>query len=351
MCFRGGFRITAGVSGTRGIGPAAATRREFVRDAAAWAFVAAAGGGLGVRRWRRSRRTGTFPERAVAMICPYAPGGGTDLLLRHVAHAAEPLLGKPVVVNNLTGGGGAVGFSAARMARPDGHTGVMLTFEVVSLPLRGLAPFDHEDFDALLQLNRDPAALAVRADHPARTAAEWVAACRAGPPPGIGNSGPGAVWHLAAALLANRAGVEVRHVPYNGSTPALTALLGGHVDAAVASPPELMTHVRAGSLRMLAVMSETRAAGFPETPTFREGGLDLLFGTWRGLALPAGVPDGARAVLLTAFERAARSETVAEFAGRTGLNLEIRPDAEFRAMMRRQTAEVGEIMRTLGMIP
>lgn len=325
-------------------------RRRFLGDAAAWTFVAAAAGGLGVRRWMRSRRTGVFPERAVTLICPFAPGGGTDLLLRHVAHAAEPLLGKPVVINNLVGGGGAVGFAAGRMAVPDGHTGVAVTFEVISLPLRGLAPFDHEDFDALMLLNVDPAALAVRSDHPARTPADWIAWCKAGPRPGIGNSGPGAVWHLAAALLAHRAGVAVRHVPYNGATPAVTALLGGHVDAVVVSPAELMTHVKAGSLRMLAVMSDARADGFPDTPTFRESGLDLLFGTWRGLALPRGVPDAARRVLVDAFDRAARSDAVAEFSRRTGINLSIRPGAEFRELMRRQTIEVGEVMRTLGMI-
>lgn len=323
--------------------------RECTIDLAAWTVIALSVAvlvGMNVRRQARGR---IFPERPVNLICPYAPGGGTDLLCRVLARETEPALSKPVLVSNLTGGGGAIGFAAGQLAPADGHTLLMVTFELLSLPVQGFVPFTFEDFDLLMLLNMDPAALAVRPDHPAQTLQDFVTCSCQGQPQSVGNSGAGAVWHLSAALLAERTGACVTHVPFNGSSQSITALLGGHVDAVVASPSELKSFIDSGQLKLLAVMSPERLPSVPNVLTCREQGVDLVFGTWRGLAVPQGVPDQVRQRLNQVFRDAAKSEAIRDFAGRSGMNLHVLDGEHFKAMLRHDAKEVAQTMQRLGL--
>jgi tripartite-type tricarboxylate transporter receptor subunit TctC len=317
--------------------------------ALSWLIIAASVAALGWMNWQRHAGGGVFPSRPVTLICPYAPGGGTDLLCRVLAHEAEQRLGQPVLVNNVTGGAGAVGFAAGQLAAADGHTALMTTFELVSLPVQGLAPFTYEDFDLLMLLNMDPGAVAVRADSPVATLSNLVAAARTGKAPRVGNSGTGAVWHLAAALFAERAGAPLTHVPFTGSSPAITALIGGHVDAVIASPAELKTYVESGQLRLLGVMSAERLPNATAAPTCREQGVDLVFGTWRGLALPKGVAAATRAVLRDTFREAITSDALAAFAVQSGMNLQVLESGAFQAMVREQAVEVAQTMKRVGL--
>lgn len=304
---------------------------------------------LGWMNWQRHVSGGAFPERPLVIICPFSAGGGTDLLARRLAFEAEQRISRPVLVSNITGGGGAIGHAAGRIAPADGHTLLLSTFEMVSLPIQGLAPFTHEDFDLLLLLNMDPAAVAVRHDHPAQTLAEFIEAAREGRAPSIGNSGTGAVWHLAAALLAERAGMNAMHVPFDGASQAITSLLGGHIDAVTVSAAELMNYVASGQIRILGIMSEERLRGFPDVPTCLEQGVDLVFGTWRGLVLPDGVPAERREILRSVFREAAESEAFTAFADQAGMNVQVEDSDAFRALAQRQTAEVSIIMKQLGL--
>jgi tripartite-type tricarboxylate transporter receptor subunit TctC len=314
-----------------------------------WAVIALSV--LGLLWLNLERRSGEreFPRRAITILCPYSAGGGTDLLSRKVAQEAEKRLDVSVLVSNVTGGGGAVGHAAGRIAPPDGHTVLMTVFELLSLPEQGLVPFTHEDFDLLLLLNRDPAALAVRADHPAESLEEFIALAREGDPPLIANTGAGSSFHLSAALFCQRADLPATHVPQSGAAGAVTALLGGHVDAAVASPAEMKTYADSGQLRLLGVMSGERIAGFEDVPTMREQGVDAVFGTWRGLALPKGVPEEARSVLLETFRAVIESEAMREFAAQSGMNLDVRGPEAFREMVEAQSADVAETMEQLGL--
>lgn len=314
-----------------------------------WLIIAASVAALAWMNWQRHAGGGVFPSRPVTLICPYAPGGGTDLLCRVLAHEAERRLGQPVLVNNVTGGGGAVGFAAGQLAPPDGYTLLMTTFELVSLPVQGLAPFTFTDFDLLMLLNMDPAALAVRADSPSATLKAFVAAARGGQAPRVGNSGSGAVWHLAAAVFSERTGAPITHVPFTGSSPAITALIGGHVDAVIASPSELKTYVESGQLRVLGVMSPSRLPGAPDTPTCREQGFDLTFGTWRGLALPKGVPAAARDTLRDTFRDVMTSDALSAFFAQSGMNRQLLDGEAFQAMVREQAVDVAETMKRVGL--
>lgn len=307
---------------------------------------------LGWIRWNRSDEAGAFPRQGLTLICPYSPGGGTDLFCRGLARAMEPLLGRNVTVTNVTGGGGAVGFSAGLLARPDGHTLTAVTFELLSLPPQGLVPFTHDDFELLVRVNMDPSAVTVRADFPASTLQEFIAHARAKEGKlSIGTSGPASVWHLAAARLARTAKFEARLVPFGGAAPAVTALVGGHIDAVTVGPGEVMSQVKSGQLKILAIMSEERLAAWPAVPTGREAGVDVVFGTWRGIAVPRQVPAAARDVLRAALGQAARSAEFAAFAESVGLNLAIAEGDAFKSAVAAQAREVTAMMQELGVAP
>ncbi len=307
---------------------------------------------LGWMRWTRTTEVGVFPQHELTLICPYAPGGGTDLFCRGLARAAEPLFGRGVTVTNVTGGGGAVGFSAGLLARPDGHTLTAVTFELLSLPPQGLVPFTHEDFELLVRVNMDPSAVTVRADFPANTLQEFVALARSKEGKlSIGTSGPASVWHLAAARLARTAGFEARLVPFGGAAPAVTALVGGHIDAVTVGPGEVMSQVKSGQLKILAIMSEERLAAWRAVPTCREAGVDVVFGTWRGIAVSKKVPQAARDTLRKVLGEAARSPEFATFAESVGLNLAFADAPEFASAVAIQAREVTAMMKELGVVP
>ena len=167
-----------------------------------------------------------YPDKPVTVICPWTAGGGTDVLLRALSKAAEKHLGQTINVVNQTGGAGAIGHNAIRAARPDGYTVGMITFELNSLPPQGLVPFTWKDFDPLMRINSDPAALTVRKDAPYSTVRGFMDHAKANPGEiTIGNSAPGSVWHIAAGLAAEKTGVQVKHVPFDGAQPAVTALV------------------------------------------------------------------------------------------------------------------------------
>lgn len=288
-----------------------------------------------------------FPSRTLTIICPYAAGGGTDLFARGLARAAERELGRTITVSNITGGAGAIGHAAGIIARPDGYSVTAVTFELVSLPIQGLAPFTHEDFDLLMRVNMDPAALAVRADFPADTLEEWIDWVRERGTVQIANSGPGSSFHLAAARMAEVLELPVSHIPFNGASPAITALVGGHVDAVVVGPGEMQVQVEAGNLKVLGVMSEERLDLFPDFVTFRELGHDVVMGTWRGLAVPSGTPEGIRERLSEAFIAAMEAEDFRTFARRSGLNLAFADADAFRESVREQTEQISALMERL----
>jgi tripartite-type tricarboxylate transporter receptor subunit TctC len=320
-----------------------------MRDRASVAIVVVLLALLGAMRWQRGAETGEFPQRGLTLICPYAPGGGTDLFCRGLARALEPRLGQNVTVANQTGGGGAVGFSAGLMARPDGHTLTAVTFELVSLPPQGLVPFTHAEFDLLLRVNMDPSVVTVRADFPANTLAEFVAVAKArGGKLSIGTSGPASPWHLAAVRLGEAAGFEARLVPYAGAAPAVTALVGGHVDAVTVGPGEVQSQVKSGQLKMLAVMNAERLAAWPAVPTTYELGYDVQFGTWRGIAVPRGLPVVAREKLRGALREAVASPEFVQFAAGVGLNLAVADAPEFTAAVAAQAREVAMMMKRFG---
>lgn len=291
-----------------------------------------------------------FPEKPVTVICPWAPGGGTDVLLRALSKEAEKFLGQPITVVNQTGGAGAIGHNAIRAARPDGYTVGMITFELNSLPPQGLVPFTWKNFDPMMRINSDPAALTVRKDAPYNTVRGFLDYAKAHPDEiTIGNSAPGSVWHIAAGLVADKTGIKVKHVPFDGAAPAVTSLVGGHLTAVAVSVAEVRGQVQAGNLKILGVMSAERDKIFPDVPTFKEQGVNVEFYTWRGLGLPKGVPPAIKAKLNDAFKKAMDAPAFKELAAKASLNLAYQDSADFSKFLDQNYKDVEAVMQSIGL--
>jgi tripartite-type tricarboxylate transporter receptor subunit TctC len=287
-----------------------------------------------------------FPKKAVEIIVPYAAGGGTDTVARSFADMAKKELGESVAVVNKEGGGGAVGMQNGINAKADGHTVTMVTVELLTLPHSGLAQFSYKDIKPVALLNEDPAAITVPADAPYNTIEEFIEAAKKEKLK-VGNSGTGAIWHLAAAAFEKETGVEFNHVPFEGAAPAITALLGGHVDAVSVSPAEVSSQVKSGKLKVLAVMSEEKVASLPEVPTLKEKGIDLSIGTWRGLAVPKDTPAEVVKVLEEAFGKTAQSDEFKAQLEKMNLGYRYENSEGFSKMLEEKDQLFGDLIPSL----
>ncbi|AOT72122.1 tripartite tricarboxylate transporter substrate binding protein [Geosporobacter ferrireducens] len=272
----------------------------------------------------------SFPEKTIQVIVPYAAGGGTDVVARAVADASKNHFPQPVVVVNKTGAGGAVGMGEGANAKADGYTVTMITVELTTLPPQGLAPFTNADFKPIMQINAEPAAITVKADAPWNTVEEFLAYSKENEGQvKVGNSGVGAIWHLAAAAIETKTGAKFNHIPYEGAAPAIAALLGGHIDAVTVSPAEVASQVKGGQLKILGVVADERSKNFPDVPTLKEKGYDVAVGTWRGLAVPKDTPDDIVKILSEGFTKAVNEDAFKSFMETNGLTIAVLDSAQY----------------------
>jgi tripartite-type tricarboxylate transporter receptor subunit TctC len=252
-----------------------------------------------------------YPAKPITMIVPFPPGGVADIVGRPLAAAMEKTLGQPVVVVNRPGAGGAVGMTVAAKAAPDGYTVLMALSSIsifpVSDPLNGkAAPYQVADFAPIALLTADPTVLVVSADSPYRTIQEFVAGAKANPGKiNYSSSGVYGTLHVAMEMFATAAGIDLFHVPYQGGGPALTALLGGQVQALASGPAPAAAQMKAGKVRALAGWGDKRVPILPDVPTFKElGYADVEFYIWAGLVAPADTPPAAQQKLRAAVRAA-----------------------------------------------
>ncbi|MDR2536232.1 MAG: tripartite tricarboxylate transporter substrate binding protein [Treponema sp.] len=287
-----------------------------------------------------------YPRRNITMICPWAAGGGTDSILRALSAAAEKELGVTITVENKTGGAGAIGHAAIKNTKPDGYTVGMITFELNSLPPQGLIDFTYADYDPLIRVNSDAATLTVKNDAPYNSIKEFVDYCKQNPGTvSIGNSAPGSVWHIGAGLLANETGIEVKHIAFEGGAAAVTALAGGHIQGVTVSLAEVKSQLDAGNVKCLGVMDAKRNELYPEIPTFTEEGYNIVYSTWRGLALPKGVHPAIKTTLVNAFSKAMENPDFIEKARNMNLALAYLPPDEFAVFLKDNYESVERTLR------
>ncbi|MEZ5324973.1 MAG: tripartite tricarboxylate transporter substrate binding protein [Verrucomicrobiales bacterium] len=293
-----------------------------------------------------------YPSKSITVICPWSPGGGTDRVSRFFAAELEKELGKPCVVVNQTGGSGAVGHTAGAQAAPDGHTILMGTFELSTMHWMGISDLTYADFTPLMQVNKDAAAILVKADAPWKTIDQFVEHMRSNKGKvKMSGTASGGAWDLARAGFMLAAGLTPRDaiwVPTQGAAPSILELLGGHIDAVCCSIPEAAAQLESGQLRALAVMASERVAGYPDVPTLKESGIDWEAMGWRGLMLPKDTPQVIVDKLVAALEKITASEAYAEFMKANGFGEEIKPPAAFAEFLAAQDAQWDEVIKAAG---
>ncbi|MEO8410475.1 MAG: tripartite tricarboxylate transporter substrate binding protein [Propionivibrio sp.] len=291
-----------------------------------------------------------FPNKPIEIIVPSSAGGGTDMLSRALANTAKDIFGQPVVVVNKPGGSGVIGFTAGQTAKPDGYTVTMFFAEIVIVPHLGLAQTDHKLFEPIMRVNMDPAAITVQADAPWNTLQEFIDYAKANPGKlRVANSGPGSIWQLAAARMEDKFGLKFNQVPYSGAAPGVTALLSGAVDAAAFSPAEVGSQVMAGKLKMLGIMSDKREKAYPDVPTFKEQGVDIVIGTWRGLGVPKGTPADVKKILHDGFKKAMEDPVFVDQMEKAGLGLGYMDAADFAKFQDEEFAVYKGLVDKLGL--
>lgn len=294
-----------------------------------------------------------YPERPIRLITPFPPGNATDAVARAAARKLEEALKQPVVVDNRPGAGGSVGSEIAAKAPPDGYT--LLVGSSASLAINpGLyskLPYKPlRDFEPIAQLLIVPLFLAVNNHFPAKTAAEFVRIAK-GKPGSIsyGSNGNATSTHLMMESFRRAQGIELVHVPYKGSGPAMMDLVGGQIQAAFDTGTTLLPLAKEGKVRILAVASKTRNPAAPEIPTVAESGLgDFNAPAWVGLVAPKGTPREILDTLHQALRRTWLSPDVRASMNALGGETVFTTPAEFGAHIADEIAKWGAIIKQSG---
>lgn len=248
-----------------------------------------------------------YPEKEITLVVPWSAGGSSDLLARALTRAANKTIGKPIIVVNREGAGGGIATSEVAQSKPDGYTvAIGASGLFTTQPFLKKVNYQISDFDFLIGISDEPVLLTVRADSPDKTLADFIKRAKAeGKVVKYGNSGMGTVPHLCLAYLFQLAEVNSQPVPYKSNTPALAALMGGHIDVSAAHPGEAIPQIKAGKIRALAISSTKRFDSLPDVPTMQELGYKIDMGVKKFVMVPKGMPAGTRTVLVNTFEQAA----------------------------------------------
>lgn len=292
-----------------------------------------------------------YPERAVTLVDPFAAGSNTDYFSRLLAEEMGKLLGRPMVVGNRAGGGGSVGAEAVARAAPDGYTlGMASVSTLVSNPaLNETLRYDPLiDFTLITTLVTVPSATVVVASSPIETLGHLIELARARPgtlsyaSPGVGSAG-----HVLLEHFSHLAGAKFNHVPYRGSGPIQTDLLGGQIDVASENIPTLMPHIQSGRLRVLAIRDLKRLPQLPDAPTFKELGFEAVSQPlWFGLVGPAGLPKYLVERLCEAAHKAIQSPAFRHKAALAATTVTPSTPQEFRVLVRRWLDEYRTTVRS-----
>jgi tripartite-type tricarboxylate transporter receptor subunit TctC len=257
-----------------------------------------------------------YPDRPITIVAPFPPGGVADLTARPVAAAMEKVLKNPVVVVNKTGAAGAVGMSFVANSKPDGYN-LLMALSSISIIPEADKLFDRQPAYTMDQLipialiSADPTVFVVNAERPWKSVKEFVDdAKKHRGEISYSSSGVYGTLHMAMEMFSHAAAISLKHVPYSGAGPALTAILGGHVDTLASGPAVVIPHIKAGKLRPLAGWGAKRVASLPDVPTFKELGYDIEFYIWAGLFAPRGTPAAVMQNIRAAVRQAVN---IAEF--------------------------------------
>ena len=308
-----------------------------------WSLVAA----LVCAGWAAPALANDWPTRQVKIVIPYPPGGPTDISTRIVMDKAGQILGQPMLFDNKAGASGMIGAEYAKGQAPDGYTFLATTVAMLAIT-RHLQPipFDPEkDFLTVARMSTSWAALAINPSVPANTMAEFVAYVKANPGKvNWGSAGLATITHLYGEMLNLEAGIKMVHVPYKGSAPATSDLLGGQIQAQF--DQTVLPYILAGKLKGLAIISDSRWPHKPDIPTLKETGYGKEGGeSWYGILAPAGTPQPIVDKMAKAIEEALKSPEVLDKLDKGGAKPTFLGPSDMRAQVTKESAMFADIIR------
>lgn len=295
----------------------------------------------------------TFPNKPINIIVPFSAGGTTDILARIVGQALGTELGQSVIIDNRPGAGGNIGGQAAARAPADGYTLFMGTVgtHAINAALYKKMPFDPiKDFAPLSRVANVPNLLVAHPSQPYKTVQELITYAKANPGMvNFGSSGSGSSIHLSGELFKSMAKVDMVHVPYKGSAPAVTDLLGNQIGIMFDNMPSAIQHVRSGKLRPIAVTTAKRSPELPNVPTIAEAGVPGYEATsWFGLWAPAGTPAPVLSKLHASLAKVLKDPAVIKKIGDQGGEVVIDTPAEFDAFIKAEAVKWGKVVKESG---
>ena len=291
-----------------------------------------------------------FPARPIRMLVPFSPGGASDTAARVVAQALGPRLGQQIVIENRPGAGGVIGTEIAAKATADGHTLLMSsnTEMVINPNLYRKLPYDTlRDFAPISMVANTPLLLVVNPSVAAKTVQELVALAKARPGAlNYASSGNGSTVQLASEMFKTMAGINVRHVPFNGSAPAVVQTIAGETQLMFPAMPAALQQARSGKLRALAVTSSKRVSAAPELPTVAESGVPgFEIGIWNGLVAPAGTPKPVLDRLYGELMPVLANAEVRQSFTNIGAEVITSSPAEFAALIKSELTKYAKVIK------
>jgi len=299
--------------------------------------------------WAAHGFAADWPVKPVDLVNPFGAGGAADVQARKLAELVSKDLGQPMVVRNVTGAGGAIAYNEVHRAKPDGYTMIWYSGAVNTLAARKQIQYDYTAFEPIAGIGFETVAIAVNKTAPWKDFKEFIAYAKQNPGKvTIGNSGMGSVTHMVPVAMAAKAGIQVVHVPF-GTGLAVAALMGGKIDASSQHPAEILSQVKAGEVRVLAVSSEKRISLWPNVPTMKESGVDLVFDQWRGVAAPAKTPKAIIDKMSAIIKKVVEGKEWKDFAAFVGSTPYYSDPATFAKFVAEQDTITKEIMTSAGL--
>jgi tripartite-type tricarboxylate transporter receptor subunit TctC len=298
----------------------------------------------------------SYPTKPITLIVPTAPGGTTDIAARMIADPLSKALGQPVIVENRPGGNGTIGTSAVKRAAPDGYTLLVQYsgYQVITPAIvKNLGWDPIKDFAPVANILSAPQLVVVREGLPVKTLPELVAYGKANPGKlSYGSSGNGSLQHVTGEMLKLQTGIDMTHVPYKGTGPTITDMLGGNVDLTFGTPPPFMGHIQAGKLRAIAVTGKARLPSLKDVPTAAEAGYPKLDATsWFAMYAPAGTPKPVIDKLTSEIAKVMQTEAFKKKAEEQGAVADYMNPQQLAEHTKAELARWGEVVKTAKIQP
>jgi tripartite-type tricarboxylate transporter receptor subunit TctC len=273
-----------------------------------------------------------YPNKPITIIVPWAPGGLKPVLFEVLKPLLSKELGVPIITVNKTGGGGAVGWKELQVAKPDGYTIGAASNSIFGATFSTKGDVDYRNFKPIVVLTSDSAAITVNTNSPWKTFKEFFDYAKANPKKvRVGNSGAGGIWHIATMIINKRTGLELLPVPFTGGGPAVTALMGNHIEATSVTPGDMTASLPTGKLRILALASATRNPYYPDVPTVKESiGIEVVVNNWSGVIVHKDAPNECVTILANAFEKISKDPVYIEFFEKNRLTQDFQNNEQFK---------------------